>query len=157
MQNRFLVTKGISILEIIIVIALIIIAATILFMRLDPAGVAADARNRKREADVNALLNLVYRNISDNGGTFICAAGALPTSTVNMSDNAPAAGDYDVAGCLVPKYISILPYDPKTTGAHYSSTTDYDLRYSISVSTTTGRVIVSAPDAERGKNITIAR
>lgn len=144
-------------LEIIVVVGLIAILITIGLLALNPAGLLADSRNRKRTADLGALINIVYRNITDNGGSFNCSTGALPTSTVNMADNNPSVGDYDIAKCLVPKYISTLPFDPKTPGAHYSGVTDYDLKYSISISSTTNRVTVSAPNAEGGTVITVTR
>lgn len=157
MSLRNKLRSGSTILEISLVVALVVILATILLMVIDPVGMAGDARNRKRETDAQILVNLVYRNISDNGGTFTCSAGALPTSTTNMSDNSPAVGDYDIAGCLVPKYTSSLPYDPNGSGSHYASVIDYDLQYSIMISSTTNRVTVSAQNAERGATVSVTR
>ena len=144
-------------LELTLVIALILIIASVLFMTLNPSELAADARNRKRESDANVLIGLIYRNITDNGGAFTCAIGALPTSTTNMADNNPAAGEYDIANCLIPKYTSAFPYDPKASGAHFNSAADYDLGYRVVISSTTNRVTVSAPNAESGATIQVTR
>lgn len=149
--------NGFTILELLIVLAITIILFTLLIIMADPAGTTADARNRKREADINALLNIVYRNIADNGGTFTCGTGSIPTSTTNLSDNNPSVGDYDIAGCLVPAYISLLSFDPKASSAQYTNNTDYDLQYSISMSTTTGRITISAQNAEQEKTISVTR
>ena len=43
----------------------------------------------------------------------------------------PASGGFDLAACVVPAYISSLPFDPSAAGAHYISATDYDTEYTI--------------------------
>ncbi|OHB21907.1 MAG: hypothetical protein A2939_01400 [Parcubacteria group bacterium RIFCSPLOWO2_01_FULL_48_18] len=148
---------GFTVLEFLIVVAIAGLLAAIMILILDPVRLTAEVRNRQRETDVNAIVNLIYRNISDNHGAFSCAAGVIPTSTRNMSDNNPAVGDYDIAGCLVPKYISSLPFDPSASSAQYASTTNYDLQYSIQQSTTTGRITISAPNVEQGSTIEATR
>jgi hypothetical protein len=51
----------------------------------------------------------------------------------------------------------VLPFDPKTAGAHFTSATDYDTGYSISRDATTSIVTITAPGAELGKTITLSR
>ena len=121
--------EGFSMLELTLVIALILIIASVLFMTLNPSELAADARNRKRESDANVLIGLIYPNI--------------------------AAGEYDIANCLIPKYTSAFPYDPKASGAHFNSAADYDLGYRVVISSTTNRVTVSAQNAESGATIQV--
>jgi type II secretory pathway pseudopilin PulG len=156
-QKHAHTAQGFSMLELTLVIALILIVTAVLFMTLDPGGLSADARNRKRESDANALIGLIYRNITDNGGVFTCATGALPASSTNIADNNPAAGDYDIANCLIPQYTSALPYDPRASGAHFSGVGDYDLGYRVMISSSTNRVTISAPNAERGAVIQVTR
>jgi peptidoglycan hydrolase-like protein with peptidoglycan-binding domain len=53
------------------------------------------------------------------------------------------SGGFDLAPCVVPAYISALPYDPSAAGAHYVSETDYDTGYQV-FQDANGRVTVSA-------------
>jgi hypothetical protein len=49
----------------------------------------------------------------------------------------------DIASCLVPDYLSSLPFDPSVAGAHFSSPTDYDTGYEISRDSN-GRITASS-------------
>jgi hypothetical protein len=49
----------------------------------------------------------------------------------------------DIASCLVPDYLSSLPYDPSLAGAHYSGLTDYDTGYEI-MQDANGRITASS-------------
>ena len=143
-----------TLIEILISIAIIAILAGAVIALINPAQQFARSRNTQRQSDINLLLNAVGQNMADNRGTFNCSSGALPTSTKKM---ATSTGSYNIAPCLVPAYLDKLPYDPKATGAHYASTTDYDTGYFISQSTTTNRVTVGAPSAELNQTIFITR
>jgi hypothetical protein len=92
--------------------------------------------------------------MADNKGVFEtgCAAGAIPTTSTTISN----AG-YNVASCLIPTYISVLPYDPSAAGAHYTSDTDYNTGYVIMKDAVTGRITVVAPSAELGESISVTR
>ena len=64
--------KGFTLVELLIVIAVIAILATLVFVSLDPVTRFADARNSRRWNDVNSILTAVHEYIVDNDG-------ALPT------------------------------------------------------------------------------
>ena len=144
--------SGFTLFEIIITVGIIAILAGATIMLINPAQQMARARNVQRQSDINFILNAVGQNIADNRGTFNCSSGAIPTSSTKM-----ATGAYNVAPCLVPAYLDKLPFDPKATGAHYASTTDYDTGYFISQSTTTNRVTINAPSAELEQTISVTR
>ena len=144
--------SGFTLFEIIITVGIIAILAGATIMLINPAQQMARARNVQRQSDINFILNAVGQNIADNRGTFNCSSGAIPTSSAKM-----ATGAYNVAPCLVPAYLDKLPFDPKATGAHYASTTDYDTGYFISQSTTTNRVTINAPSAELEQTISVTR
>src|SRR5947208_1384543 len=121
--------KGLTMVELVIVIALIGLLIGIGIVAMNPAGQLASSRNSKRQLDLETLMVAIRANIADQSAqTFLCAAGALPTSTKRM---ATGASNYNIAPCLVPTYIFALPFDAGTSSAHYASNSDYDTGYNI--------------------------
>ena len=49
----------------------------------------------------------------------------------------------DIASCVIPNYVSALPFDPSISGAHFTSVTDYMTGYEI-VRDTNGRITASS-------------
>ncbi|MBI4117560.1 MAG: type II secretion system protein [Parcubacteria group bacterium] len=146
--------RGFTLIEVLIVIALIAILAGILIAVINPGQQFANARNSQRKSHLNTIANGISANIARNNGTFTCAAGAIPATATNMSNT---VGEYDIAPCLVPNYISTMPFDPSVSGAHWTSTTDYDSKYSIVRNATTSQITISASGAELGETISIIR
>jgi len=140
--------KAFTLIEILLVIGIIALLAAALIIAINPGRQFAKTRNTQRWTDVNAILSAVIQNMSDNRGSFNCAAGPLPSTPTVMA----STGGYNIAPCLVPTYLPSMPYDPST--GHYSSTTDYNTGYTIMQDPTTGRITVSAPNAELGETIT---
>lgn len=142
--------KAFTLVEVLLVMVIIAILAAIVIVAINPARQIAQANNTQRSSDVKSVLDAVYEYAIDNRGTI--PAAITGTATV-MGDDATT--QIDLCALLVPVYITEMPFDPTATGAHYTSCTDYDTGYQISVAT--GRVTVSAPGAELSVVISITK
>ena len=143
MNNR----GAFTFIEVLITVAIIAVLSGVVLVSINPGEFLAKGRDTQRKGHLVTILNSVGQRIADNKGIFEtdCAAGAIPTTATKM---AVGGGNYDVGPCLVPAYLSDMPFDPKASGAHWTSTADYDTGYTIKKDATTGRITVAAPSAE---------
>lgn len=146
--------KGLTLIEIVIVVALIVVLTSVYFVVANPAGQLASARNSRRFIDLQNIMLAVKANIADQGNAqFGCSSGSLPTSTKNMGS---ASGSYNIAPCLVSTYIPSMPFDPSASSSYYNSPSDYNTGYSL-MANASGSIVLSAPNAELKKTITLTR
>ncbi len=154
--------QGFTLLEILLVISIISILASIVVFAINPGRQLAQARNAQRQSDVNTIINAVYQYIIDNN--------ALP-DTIPLRDNALTCASADVnteicptvpgAGCQVAltvlvadqRYLVSIPADPE--GPFFISNASA-VGYLV-WKNSNDRVTVCAPHAELGETVSVTR
>lgn len=139
---------GFTLIEILVVIGIIALLATIVIVAINPARQFAQARNTQRTSNVNSILNAVGQNIADNKGVFACAAGAIPTASTTIANDPAVVTRYDLRTCIVTAYIPEVPVDPDPAyGSHNADYSVYNTGYKISRDINTQRITVCADGA----------
>jgi len=137
--------KGFTLIEVLIVIAIITILAAISIIAINPAKNFKDARNSQRSFDVIQILYAINQYTSEQGHT-LADLGTIPACS-----GTPAAigtGGVNLGTNLVPDYVVAIPTDP-------SGGTAADTGYTV-CTTGAGRVQIAAPNAE-SKTIVVQR
>lgn len=144
--------SGFTLLEVLLVVAIIAILAGIVIIAINPGKNLGDSRNAQRSADVATILNGVYQYSLDNNGTLpagitttateVCATGASScTSLVDLT-----------AVTTNGKYLVSIPKDPQCSSSCAANGTGYRISKDAN-----GRITVAAPAAEQGKTISVTR
>jgi prepilin-type N-terminal cleavage/methylation domain-containing protein len=140
-------TTGFTLIEILIVIGIIAIIATVVLVAINPARQFAQARNTQRISNVNAILNAIGQFVADNQGRYPTSVASTTPATKISNDG----GGIDLCGDMVPIYLPSLPTDPGQEPHNGAPITDcsvsYDSGYEISRDTA-GRITISAPLTE---------
>lgn len=142
--------EGFTLIEILVVVALIAILAGITIIAINPAQNFEDTRNAQRSADVNTILNAVTQYTSEDGNSLDDFAVA-PATEIAQCPAVDVIGTdgLDLESFLVDDFIVDIPTDP-------SGGDDADSGYTI-CETGSGRVEIDAPSAEGGDTITVVR
>jgi prepilin-type N-terminal cleavage/methylation domain-containing protein len=152
MFKRLKSKKGFTLIEVLLVVAIIAILAGIVILAVNPAKQLADTRNAQRRADVNTIINAAYQYSIDNNGNLpasILVAGVAPANDI-CTTGGTCTGLTDLSVLTTNgKYLVSLPKDPSTATAD-------DTKYTI-VRDANNRLVVSAPDAEQGATISVTR
>lgn len=116
------INSGFTLMELLIVIAILGILSTVLIAAVNPGRQLAKARDTQRQTDVVAILSAIYQYASEHSGELPdtdgnSATSNFPTSLTCIGSTSPC---YNLAGAgsggdtIVPVYMADLPVDPKT-------------------------------------------
>lgn len=129
MKNLKTNHSGFTLIEILVVIGMIALLATIVLIAINPAKQFRQGRDTQRSANTNAILNAVGQYIADHKGALPPSLGTPPLVIATISKAA-----INLCPDIVSTYIPALPVDPSvTTGPVTDCTTAYDSKYKISV------------------------
>lgn len=156
LHNHNQAKKGFTLIEVLLVIALIAILAGITIVAINPARQAGQAANTQRKSDVNTILNAIHQYMVDNSGQVpasipsgyncegeeyfrICKTGA--SSCVNLVDLSVLTASET--------YLVSIPINPGLDGTNFTG-------YNV-IKSANGRVTVCAPDAYNDEAISATR
>lgn len=144
--------KGFTLIEILVVVALIAILTAITFIAINPAKNFADTRNAQRSSDVAQILNAITQYTSDQNTSLssleTAVSGTVPVCPTYVEIGTAGFNLGLAAGPIVDEFIVGIPFDPSVGDA---ANTGYWL-----CEAGNGRIQVNAPNAEN-KTITVKR
>ncbi len=154
--------KGFTLLEMLLVIAIIAILAGIVIVAINPARQIAAANNAQRQSDTLAILNAVHQYGIDQRGVYtdLGIASTTDASTACTTTGSLICKEGAESGCIgtiyselvagAVMYIPEVPQDPSVTSATSSG-------YKIIQDSANGRFTVCAPLSENAVTISVTR
>ena len=143
--------RGFTLIEILVVMGMLALLATVVLVAINPLRQFAQARNTQREANVTAILDAVGHRLADNRGIFEDAIGDCSSTLPGTATQIDDTTGYDLRPCLVPTYNAELPYDPSegsktcVSASCNGAREGYDTAYTLLQNASTSRITVCAP------------
>ena len=143
--------KGFTLVELIIVIAIVAILAGAIFVAIDPARRLHETRNARRSGDIATILDSIKKYQADNEGTHYSTVENMnfnwyyQIGTATTGCNRSCGAETTQSACvnltdIGSNYLAVVPQDPKTGAAIQTA---YTLRKDSN-----GAITVVACDAE---------
>ncbi len=140
--------KGFTLLEILLVVALLGILAGIVIIAINPSRQISATNDAQRKADVNTILNAVYQYALDNQGSL--PASITTTQTEICKTGGTCTGLIDLGVLTASEtYLTAIPSDPTGSSTNGAG---YEIK-----KTDNNRVTVEAPYAEIAATIIVTR
>lgn len=114
-----------TLVELIIVIAIIAVLAGAIFVAIDPARRLNEARNARRASDIATIMDAIKKNQADNGGAYYSEIDALDEGAFYIIGTDASGCDdecanqtaedscVDLSG-IGANYLAIVPLDPSS-------------------------------------------
>lgn len=135
---------GFTLIEILLVIAIMALLAAAVIVAINPARQFADARNALRRSNVLSILNAVHQYATENNG--ILPAAITTTRTEVCKTGVSCTGLIDLSALTNNEiYLVEMPIDPLCPSGCGTNGTGYSI-----IKNTNGRVSVFASNTELG-------
>ncbi|HEX3568781.1 MAG TPA: prepilin-type N-terminal cleavage/methylation domain-containing protein [Candidatus Saccharimonadales bacterium] len=143
--------KGFTLIEVLLVVAIIAILAGIVILAINPSKQLGDSRNAQRSADVTTILNAAYQYSVDTNAI----PGTITTTATEIcaTGSASCTGLVDLSALTSSeKYLVSIPKDPQCSATCATNGTGYKINKDAN-----NRIVVTALAAENGKTISVTR
>ena len=143
--------KGFTLIEILLTMSIIAILFAVVVFVINPQLRFEEARNSERNIEISTILNAVHQYRLDNNGTLPASITQTPTE-ICKTGAVSCVGLIDLSVLTTnEEYLIEIPIDPN--GVCNSN----GVCYAISKTGNSGRITVTAPDAETSSTISISR
>lgn len=175
MTKKYTISGAFTLIELLIVVSIIAIVASVVFVSLDPLTRFRDSRDAKRWVDISAILSAIKIDQVDNGGVYMSNVANMAPGEVYMlidgspsSPNCVTANSYcdvpvtsgssvadhclDVSELVSQGYLGSVPVSPRGNYTWSKNITGYTLEKG-----STGILTVRACESENAAEIKASR